>query len=129
MLKLTETFARKVPQTKTGTAKHWDSEIKGLVLFVRKKSKTWYFQKGVGGQTRRVPIGRHPMISADAARQTALGFALDWGRGAGKKIQIGAPTLAEAMEAYLARPNPRSEAHKQGLRQQVERHLKDWLRL
>ncbi|MEX0307165.1 MAG: tyrosine-type recombinase/integrase [Ruegeria sp.] len=129
MPKLTETFARKVPQTKTGTVKCWDSEIKGLVLFVGKKSKTWYFQKDVGGQTRRVLIGRHPMISADAARQTALGLALDWGRGAGKKIQIGAPTLEEAMETYLARPKLRSDAHRQGLRQQFERHLKDWLRL
>ncbi|OSQ52714.1 Arm DNA-binding domain-containing protein, partial [Marivita geojedonensis] len=101
MPKLTETFARKVPQTKSGTDKHWDSEVKGLVLFVGKKSKTWYFQKDIGGQTRRVLIGRFPVISADTARQTALGFALEWGRGAGKIIQIGAPTLEEAMEGYL----------------------------
>ncbi|MEM9026690.1 MAG: integrase family protein [Verrucomicrobiota bacterium] len=129
MPKLTETFARKVPQTNSGTAKHWDSEIKGLVLFVGKQSKTWYFQKDVGGQTRRVLIGRYPLISADVARQTALGFALEWGRGAGKKVQIGAPTLEAAMEAYLARPKLRSDAHRSGVRQQFEIHLKDWLRL
>lgn len=129
MPKLTETFANKVPQTETGTAKHWDNEIKGLVLFVGKKTKTWYFQKDVGGQTRRVLIGRFPIISSAAARQTAMGFALDWGRGAGKLIQIGAPTLREAMEAYLARPKLRSEAHKSGVRLQFELHLKDWLRL
>lgn len=129
MPKLTETFARKVPQTKEGTAKHWDSEVRGLVLFVGKKSKTWYFQKDVGGQTRRVLIGRFPVISADAARQTALGFALHWGRGAGKNIQIGAPALSVAMDAYLSRPKLRSETHKLSVRQQFERHLKDWLRL
>ncbi|MGR3384145.1 tyrosine-type recombinase/integrase [Roseovarius indicus] len=129
MPKLTETFARKVPQTKSGTDKHWDSEVRGLVLFVGKKSKTWYYQKDVGGQTRRVLIGRFPVISADAARQTALGFALDWGRGAGKKTQIGAPTLAAAMEAYLARPRLRSETHKHNVRQQFDLHLKDWMRL
>ncbi len=129
MPKLTETFARKVPQTKQGTAKHWDSEIKGLVLFVGKQSKTWYFQKDVGGQTRRVLIGRYPMISADTARQTALGYALDWGRGAGKRLQIGEPTLETAMETYLARPKLRSEAQRSGVRQQFELHLKDWLRL
>lgn len=33
------------------------------------------------------------------------------------------------MESYLARPKLRSEAHRDGLRQQFERHLKDWLRL
>ena len=129
MPKLTETFVRKLSQTKDGTDKHWDSEVKGLVLFVGKRSKTWYFQKDVGGQTRRTLIGRYPMISADAARQTALGFALEWGRGAGKQIQIGAPTLEAAMEAYLARPKLRSETHRLGLRQQFELHLKDWMRL
>jgi len=129
MPKLTETFARKVSQTKAGTDKHWDSEVRGLILFVGKKSKTWYYQRDVGGQTRRVLIGRFPVISADVARQTALGFALEWGRGGGKKIQIGAPTLEVAMEAYLARPKLRSETHRSSIRQQFELHLKDWLRL
>jgi len=129
MPKLTETYSKKVPQTKSGTDKHWDSEVRVLVLFVGKKSKTWYFQKDVGGQTRRVLIGRYPVISADAARATAMGFALEWGRGVGKKIQIGAPTLEKALDAYLARPKLRSEANKRSLQQQFNLHLKDWLRL
>ncbi|WP_137699323.1 tyrosine-type recombinase/integrase [Marimonas lutisalis] len=129
MPKLTETYARKVPQTKNGTDKHWDNEVKGLVLFVGKKAKTWYFQKDVGGQTKRVLIGRFPVISAAAARETALGFALEWGRGAGKHIQIGAPTLEAAMEGYLARPKLRSDAHRLSVRQQFGLHLKDWMGL
>lgn len=129
MQRLTETRVRKIPQTKTGTAKYWDGEVKGLALFVGKKSKTWYFQRDVGGQTRRVLLGRYPIIGADAARQTALQLALDWGRGAAKPVQFGAPKLIDAMEAYLARPKLRSDAHKKGIRQQFERHLKDWLRL
>ena len=129
MPKLTETYAKKLPPAQTGTDKYWDAEIKGLVLFVGKRSKTWYFQKDVGGQTKRILIGRFPIISAQAARQTALGFALEMSRGAGKVIQIGAPTLAQAMEVYLARPKLRSERHKQGTRQQLQLHLKDWLGL
>ncbi len=129
MPKLTETFVRKIPQTVVGTDKHWDSEVKGLVMFVGKKAKTWYYQRDVGGQTRRVLIGRYPVISADVARQTALGFALEWGRGAGKRIAIGAPTLEAALETYLSRPKLRSETHKMSMRQQFELHLKDWLRL
>lgn len=129
MPKLTETFANKLSPAKSGTEKHWDSEVKGLVLFVGKKSKTWYFQKDVGGQTRRALIGRFPVISAQVARQTAMGFALEWGRGAGKHIQIGVPTLETATETYLARPKLRSETHKDGLRQQCQRHLKEWLQL
>jgi hypothetical protein len=73
--KLTETFSDKLPHAKAGTDKYWDAEIKGLVLFVGKRSKTWYFQKDVGGQTKRILIGRFPIISAQAARQTALGVS------------------------------------------------------
>ncbi len=129
MPKLTETYMKKLPAAKTGTSKHWDNEIKGLVVFVGKRAKTWYYQKDVGGKTKRVLIGRFPTISAQAARQTALGFALEWGRGAGKHIQIGAPTLAEATEAYLARPKLRSEAHKDGVRKQFDLHLREWMNL
>jgi len=70
MPELTETFANKLPHAKTGSDKHRHSEVKGLVLFVGKRSKTWYFQKDVGGQARRALIGRLPAISAQAARQT-----------------------------------------------------------
>lgn len=129
MPKLTETFARKVSPARSGTEKYWDAEIKGLVLFVGKKSKTWYFQKDVGGRTRRKMIGRYPVISAQAARQTALGLALEMGRGAGRQIQVGLPTLEEAMEIYFARPRLRSKDHKLSIRQQFNLHLKDWMRL
>jgi len=129
MPKLSETFARKLPHAKAGTDKYWDAEIKGLVLFVGKRSKTWYFQKDVGGQTKRILIGRFPTISAQAARQTALGFSLEMSRGAGKAAQIGAPNLEAAMEVYLARPKLRSEVHKSGTRRQIELHLRDWMRL
>ena len=104
MPKLTETFARKIAFAPKGAKKHWDNEIRGFALFAGKRSKTWYFQKDVGGQTRRVLIGRYPTISAEAARLTALGLALEMSRGAGKVVQSGAPVLKDAMEAYLARP-------------------------
>lgn len=129
MPKLTETFARNLPHAKEGTRKYWDTEIKGLVLFVGKRSKTWYFQRDVGGQTKRILIGRYPIISASAARETAMGLALGMTRGAGKVAQAAAPTLASALDTYLARPKLRSERHKSGMRQQFDRHLRDWLRL
>lgn len=39
MPKLNETFAKKVPHSTTGTEKYWDTEVRGLVLFVGKRSK------------------------------------------------------------------------------------------
>ncbi len=129
MPKLTETFANRLPQSSSGTQKYWDNEVRGLALFVGKRSKTWYFQKDLGGKTQRILIGRFPTISAHAARQTALELSLRMARGAGKSIQVGAPTLSAALESYLARPKLRSEAHKLGMRQQFDLHLKDWLKL
>lgn len=129
MPKLTETFVRKLPHSKAGTDKFWDTEIRGLGLFVGKRSKTWYFQKDVGGQSRRELIGRYPVISAQVAKQVAMEFSLAWGRGSGKLIGQKGSTLGEAMESYLARPKLRSETHKMGVRQQFELHLKDWLKL
>ncbi len=129
MPKLTETYVRKTSQAKSGTEKHWDTEVKGLVLFVGKRTKTWYFQKDVGGQTRRHLIGRYPTIPATTAREVALGYSLELSRGSGKRAILQAPTLADATEAYLARPKLRSDAHKISVRQQFELHLKDWLKL
>jgi len=120
MPKLSETFVRKIAPSKSGTQKYWDTEIKGLVLFVGKQSRTWYFQKDVGGQTKRVMIGRYPMISSQSARQTAMGLALEMRRGAGRAAQVGAPKLSVALESYLARPKLRSEIHKKGIRQQFD---------
>ena len=56
-------------------------------------------------------------------------LALEMGRGAGKVAQIGAPTLATAMEVYLARPKLRSDTYKHGVRAYMDNQLKDWLRL
>lgn len=64
MQKLTETFALKLPNAREGTQKHWDVEVRGFVLFVGKRSKTWYYQRDVGGQTKRVMNGRYHLISA-----------------------------------------------------------------
>ena len=129
MSKLTETFARKAAHPTTGTRKCWDSEIKGFGLFIGKKAKTWYFQRDVGGQTRRVLIGRYPVISSAAARQAAQSLAVDMSRGVGKIYQMGAPTLEAAIEAYLSRPKLRSERGKKDTRRQLQLHLGDWLQV
>ena len=129
MPKLTESYVKKVSHPATGTRKHWDSEIRGLGLFVGKRTKTWYYQRDIGGHTKRTLIGRYPTISTAAARQAAQSLSLEMSRGAGKVFQTGAPTLERAMEAYLARPKLRSEKGKNDVRQQLHKHLRDWLKL
>ena len=75
MPKLTETFARKLPPTISGTEKHWDNEVKGLVLFVGKRSKTWYYQRDVGGlhaAIGQVDAGRRFRCAADSGQDHDL---------------------------------------------------------
>ena len=129
MPKLTETFVRNARHPDHGTRKHWDTEVRGFVLFVGKRSKTWYYQRDVAGRTQRKMIGRYPAIGAAAARETALAHALEMGRGTGKAAQRGAPRLGEAIEQYLARPKLRSQRYIEGVRANMQNHLRDWLGL
>lgn len=129
MPKLTETYVSKLGYSTTGTVKFWDSEVRGLVLFVGARTKTWYFQKDVATKTRRKMIGRFPIVSASSARQIGMALAPEWGRGLGRVTHSRVPTLREAVETYVARPKLRSDAHRAGVQRQIELHLGDWLSL
>lgn len=129
MPKLTDTHVRKLPFSPTRTTKYWDPEIRGFCLFVGKRTKTWYYQRDVAGRTKRVLIGRYPMIGAVAARETAQGLALEMGRGLGKKAQRGAPRLEDALATYLARPKLRCDFTKEQMPRQFQLHIADWMRL
>jgi len=127
MPKLTKSFAEKAPRAETGQEKYWDSEIKGFGLFCGKTTKAWYYQRDVGGKTKRVLIGRFPTISADAARKVALDLAVEHSRGRGRSAMARVPTLREAMSEYLSRPKLRSSAHKRNVANGIEKYLADWL--
>lgn len=129
MPKLTDTFAKKACNPETGQEKHWDTEVKGFGLFCGKQTKTWYYQRDVGGKTKRVRIGGYPTISAAAARETALGLAFEHARGAGKSAMQVAPTLRDALKAYTERAKLRSDKNKRNVRERIELHLADWLDL
>jgi integrase len=129
MPKLTETFARTVRNPDEGTAKFWDTEVRGFVLFVGKRTKTWYYQRDIAGRTVRKKIGSYPIITATAARQAAQAQALEMSSGSGKAFQQRTPTLAEALQNYLLRPKLRSEVNKENVLAQVEQKLGDWLGL
>ena len=84
MPKLTETFAKKLLHAKAGTDKYWDAEVKGLVLFVGKRSKTWYFQKDVGGQTKRILIAGSRSSRRKLRGRQPLGLLWRWAEVLGK---------------------------------------------
>ncbi len=76
MPKLNDTFARRAEFTSGRQVRHWDTEIKGLGLFVGKTKKTWYYQYDVRSKTRCERIGAYPDVPAKAARERALAIRL-----------------------------------------------------
>lgn len=129
MPKLTKTFAESACNPATGQDKHWDSEIRGFGLFCGKQTKTWYYQRDVGGKTTRIRIGAFPTITASAARETALALHLEHAKGAGKAAMQTAPTLKDALDAYVKRPKLRSDKNKRNVKDNINNHLSDWLDL
>lgn len=127
--KLTKTYCKNIAYPDDGLVRHWDTEIKGFGLFVRKTSATWYYQYDRGTRTQRQLIGRYPAVDADAARETADRLSFELRRGAAKSLVENAPTLREAKDLYLARPKLRSEHNKTNVRKMIDGHLGDWLDL
>ena len=103
MPKLTETYAKKLLALFGGHAEVLGQRDQGPGALRREEVEDLVFPEGCRRPDPRILIGRYPVISAQAARTTALELALEMGRGAGKVAQIGAPTLANR-DGGLPRP-------------------------
>jgi integrase len=49
-----------------------DNRVPGLILFVRKKSKTFYLYRNVHGRPRRLRLGKYPFLNVEQARKKAV---------------------------------------------------------
>ena len=127
MPKLNDTFAKRAPFVDGRQARHWDTEIKGLGLFVGKTKKTWYYQYDVRGKTRCDRIGAYPDVSARAARDRAMEIRLARSRTRGDRVETTVPTLRDATDSYLDRANLRSADNKKSVRSMMDTYLSDWL--
>src|SRR6056297_155948 len=125
--KLTETACRNAqPNSKTS-----DVEIKGFGLFSGAKAKTFYYQREVRGKTVREKLGNWPDVSVAQARADALDLAAAYAKGITAK-RVAAPrvpTLEQAMDRYLARPQLRSERNKRAVEAMMRNDLGRWLDL
>lgn len=121
--KITETLCRKA----LSPTKIWDTEIRGFGLFVGKRTATFYYQFAEDGKTQRVKIGRYPTVNATDAREVADRLHFGRRRDVAKTILVDAPTLQEALNAYMARPKLRSSKNKDVVRGMIKNHLGDWL--
>lgn len=104
-----------------------DAKLSQLVLTVGPKSRAWYLHCTVQQQTRRVNLGRFPIIGAEDARRKALDALRKLYAGEDPKSpRERGLTLRQALGHYLdgRRLRDSSAADCRGV---IERHAAAWL--
>ncbi len=111
---------------------YWDSSLSGFGVRVYPSgSKVYLVQTRAGGTSRRLTVGRHGLITADQARQTAARIIADIKAGNEPVLHNGAsppdagPTVAEVAERFMTehvavRCKPTTARH---CRHILDRHL------
>ncbi len=99
-VKLTETFLKSVERPVSGTARYWDSEIKGFVAHVQKTTTTLYYDR----DNRRHLIGKYPTVKLDKAREAARDLDYRLRRGYARHVAQSNPMIADLVGQYCARP-------------------------
>ena len=71
VIKLTKTNVDKVPYTEKGQILYHDDTLKGFMLRVGQKSKTYCVYSMVNRKSRQITIGRHGVFTTEQARDIA----------------------------------------------------------
>jgi len=106
-LHLIKTEIDRLPIPAKGTRKeYFDTELPSFGLRVTDKNKVYFVMSRVGGKLSRVTIGKHGVITPDAARKEAREHLVNMGKGVDVNRQKAAErvkgiTLAKAMEDYF----------------------------
>ena len=112
---------------------HWDEELPsfGVLVSGTTSVKTYIVQhriKGLGGKYRRVTIGRFDVLDLEEARERAKGILAEMYEGKDpKRRRPVTGTLRATLDAYLATNKRLRPKSRDGYRNDVERHLSDWL--
>lgn len=113
---------------------HWDTELKGFGLRVTTGGKISFIVQGrVGGSGKevRLTIGAYGVFTPDEARDVArehlrsMRLCID-PRDVRRQDDAAKITLAEVMEAYLARPGMLKDSTKVEMRRHVEQVFAAW---
>ncbi len=134
MPKLTQQFIDlEIQLPEAGQRFYRDDEIPGFAIRVTRKSKSYIFEKRVGGVNRRVTIGKCLEMPISEARKQAYIILGEITKGndprTGKRINTRKDvTLREVTQKYLEVRNLRPATQK-NYRSSIYVHLHDWLDL
>jgi integrase len=113
---------------------YWDTELRGFAIVVGAGVRTFIVQRDVRGRSVRVKVGRYPTWTVDEARKRARELVVQMDQGCdpnARKREEAArgATLADAVEWHAAAMRARrcAERSVQSIREEMRRHLADWL--
>jgi integrase len=135
MPKLTKRFVESEKPPALGYALAWDDDIPGFGLRIHSSGQRSYLvqYRNAQGRSRRMTLGRHGKITADAARKNALRIfaAVRDGKDplAERRAYIDAPVVSDLLDRYVAEHiERRNRATTQGeFKRIVERHIRPHL--
>lgn len=130
-LKLNKTTVEKLPAPPTGYTNFMDESLPGFGVRVTASGvKTYFLERRIKGNKRRISIGRAKDISADTARKQALKLAGQIVEGKDpvaerRREQLASLRLSEALEQYIRKKDlkPRTVAD---MRKAFEESFADW---
>jgi integrase len=105
-IKFTKTTVESLPFCESGQAFYWDRELPGFGLRVGTKSKAFFVEHRIDGRTVRATLGKHPVLTAPAAREMAKDALGRMVRGIDlvaekRERKIKSVTLAEVFDDFL----------------------------
>ncbi|HEX9023585.1 MAG TPA: integrase arm-type DNA-binding domain-containing protein, partial [Geobacteraceae bacterium] len=131
-IKITKTAVDKLPNLEVRTD-YFDSDLTGFGVRVSRTAKTYFVMARVGGDQKRVSLGRHPVLSADKARTEAMKTLAEMNEGVDpnkrKALErVRGITLQEVHDKYLV-SRPQMKSHSIAVDKSLLKcHLSDWLK-
>ena len=131
-LKLTKKSIDALPYPATGQVFHRDSELRGFGLCVGARDKSFFVERQILGRTRRVTLGRFPVMQVEDARGKALEVLAAMARGENpvaeaKAARSGVPSVKQAFANFFEGKPNLAEVTVSNYSRTPTRYLKDWL--
>ena len=131
-LKLTKKSIDALPHPASGQVFHRDSELRGFGICVGARDKSYFVERQILGRTRRVTLGRFPVMQVEDARGKALEVLAAMARGENpvaeaKAARSGVPSVKQAFANFFEGKPNLAEVTVSNYSRTPTRYLKDWL--
>ena len=132
-LKISKSTVDKLPLEKAGQSLYWDTALAGFGVRVGVETKSYFVQKKIRGNAKRVTVGTHGQITAEKARKKAqevIGkFASGINPAEEKKLaKVKGVTLQQAFDDYLESRKDLKPRTIKDYRYSMSRFFSDWLK-